>query len=254
MSDAVFAALGVTGPGLALLVGVALLAGLVRGFSGFGTALVYIPLASLVLPPIWVLVTMTVMDLFGPLPNLPRAVRDGRPRQVLGLLAAAAVALLPGLWALDRLDEHAFRWLVAALCLGTVALMAGGWRWHGRMSPPVTLASGLASGFLGGVAGLAGPPVILTYMSAPLPAAVIRANILMYLVAWDVLFAMTLWAQGRLSSGPLLLGAVLILPYLGANVAGAAMFRPGRDRLYRAAAYVIITGAALLALPIWSNP
>lgn len=236
------------------IVSVAILAGLVRGFAGFGTALVYVPLASFSLPPIWVLLTMTVMDLIGPLPNVPRAWRDGMPRQVAAIGAVAAIALLPGLWLLDRMSGNGFRWVVSGLCLLTVALMASGWRWSGRMTPAVTMGAGAVSGFLGGVSGLAGPPVVLTYMSTPLGAAVIRANVLMYLVLWDAIFAGVLWAQGRLEPAPLVLGAMLIAPYLAANVAGARLFNPSRERAYRATAYVIIAGAALTALPIWSLP
>ena len=231
---------------------VAIVAGLVRGFAGFGTALIYVPLASIVLPPVWVLVTMTVMDLIGPLPNVPRAWREGRPREVGVMALAAGAALIPGLWALDRLPGDGFRWIVASLCLLTVALMASGWRWHGRMSRPVIAGTGALSGFLGGVSGLSGPPVILIYMSSPLPAAVIRANVLLYLVAWDAVFGGVLAATGRIDVEPLLVGAGLILPYMAANVAGARLFRPSRERAYRAVAYAVIVGAALMALPIWS--
>lgn len=233
---------------------VALLSGLVRGFSGFGTALIYIPLASLSLPPLWVLVTLTAMDLIGPLPNVPRALREGRPRQValIGLVAAATLPF--GLMLLDVMSGDVFRWLVAALCLLTVALLASGWRWSGRMTPMTTVGVGAVSGFLGGVSGLSGPPVVLTYMSTSLGAAVIRANLLLYLVLWDIIFAGTLWVQGRLELGPVALGLFLAVPYLAANVAGARLFRPDRERAYRAVAYVIVTGAALTALPIWSGP
>ncbi len=231
---------------------VAVLAGLVRGFSGFGTALIYVPLASLSLPPLWVLVTLTVMDVIGPLPNVPRALRDGKLRDVVLLGVVAALALLPGLWALGRLDDTGFRWVVAALCLATVALMASGWRWTGRMSPPVILGVGATSGFLGGLSGLAGPPVILTYMAAPLPAAVIRGTILLYLVLWDVIFGTVLFARGWLEWPMLALGAGLAVPYLAANMVGARLFDPTRERSYRLVAYAIITGAGLMALPIWS--
>ncbi|SDY82379.1 hypothetical protein SAMN05444004_103232 [Jannaschia faecimaris] len=245
-------AFGLSAGDLCWLAGVAALAGLVRGFSGFGTALIYVPLASLSLPPLWVLVTLTVMDLIGPLPNIPRAFRDGRPRQVAVLAGTAALTLLPGLWLLDRMPAEVFRWLVAGLCLVTVILMASGWRWSGRMTPVVTVAAGGLSGFLGGVSGLAGPPVILIYMSAPLPAKVIRANLMMFLVAWDGIFGTVLFASGRLSLEPVLLGGTLVPLYLLANWLGARVFGAGNgnDRAYRVVAYVLIVGAALLALPI----
>ena len=49
MADALAQALAL--PGLPWLVLAATLAGLVRGFSGFGSGLVYMPIAGAVLPP-----------------------------------------------------------------------------------------------------------------------------------------------------------------------------------------------------------
>ncbi|WP_220748244.1 MULTISPECIES: sulfite exporter TauE/SafE family protein [Jannaschia] len=240
--------------GVLLLCGAAALAGFVRGFSGFGSALIYIPLAASVLPPIWVLITLTVMDMLGPLPTVPRALRDGTPRQVLALGAVAALFLLPGLWLLDIVGQDGFRWLVSGVCFATVGLLLAGWRWRGGLGPGVIGVSGALSGFLGGVTGLSGPPVILTYMAAPLPVAVIRANILVYLVLWDVILLTVLALQGQLQVAPLALGALLILPYLTANLVGARLFDPKREGPYRAAAYVIIATVALTTLPIWSLP
>lgn len=236
---------------LVWLAAVATIAGIVRGFSGFGTALIYVPLAGTVLPPLGVLISLTIMDMVGPLPNVPRAIRDGQPRKVLGIAAVAVVFLLPGLWLLDLMDDTLFRWLVSGLCLLTVLLMASGWRWSGNMSRPVMAGAGAVSGFLGGLSGLAGPPVTLVYMSAPFPAAVIRASILLYLVIWDVMFGAVLLVQGKLALDMVLLGAALIIPYLAANVVGARLFNPTKERAYRLTAYIIIACSAVMALPLW---
>ena len=73
MAEAFSAALALEG--LWLLVLGVILAGAVRGFAGFGTGMIYMPIASQVLPPVWALVTMICLDLLGPLPAVPRALR-----------------------------------------------------------------------------------------------------------------------------------------------------------------------------------
>ena len=90
-------------------------------------------------------------------------------------------------------------------------------------------------------------------MSSPLPPRVIRANLMVFLVAWDVLFGSVLWTTGRLSVEPVALGALLIAPYLAAVWIGGAIFRrsDGDERLYRRVAYALIAGSAALALPVW---
>ncbi|HAV07572.1 MAG TPA: sulfite exporter TauE/SafE family protein, partial [Rhodobacteraceae bacterium] len=62
MSDLLTEAL--TYPGLGWIALGALIAGAVRGFSGFGTALVFLPVAGQFLSPIWALTVLTVMDAF----------------------------------------------------------------------------------------------------------------------------------------------------------------------------------------------
>ena len=67
----------------------ALAAGIVRGFAGFGTAMLYLPIAAQVLGPFEALTTLIVKDLIAPLMHVPRALRDGHPKDVLRLGAGA---------------------------------------------------------------------------------------------------------------------------------------------------------------------
>ena len=92
------------------LVLVVFIAGVVRGFSGFGTAMVFIPFASQFMDPVSVLVALTVMDIFGPIPNLPRAWRDGEPSSVARLGFATLVALPAGIYFLLAVPAEIFRY------------------------------------------------------------------------------------------------------------------------------------------------
>lgn len=249
MIEAINAALG--GPGLWFAFVGATLAGLVRGFSGFGTAMVYLPFAAQVLPPVWVLITLVVMDLFGPLPAVPRALRDGQPREVLRLAAGALIGLPFGVAVLTQLPPEFFRYTVSLLSLVLVALLIAGIRYRGRLSAPLILGTGSASGFMAGAAGLPGPPAILFYMASPLPAAVIRANLMLFLVVTDIMMLGIFGATGLITAAPVIIGLLLVLPYLVAISLGSALFRPGYERLYRAVGYAIIAVSALSGLPLF---
>ncbi len=238
--------------GLWTLVGAVILAGLVRGFSGFGTTMVYMPFAATVLPPVWALITILVFDIFGPLPNIPRALREGEPRDVGRLALGALVALPAGVWLLTRLDPVPFRWILSAISLGLLALLVRGWRWQGRLAPVTLFGVGALAGFLGGLAGLSGPPVIMLYMSSARMVAVIRANILLFLALTDLIGLAVVGLKGLLLPEPVMIGLILTLPYLLANLAGAAIFVPGRARLYRAVAYLLIAVSSIINLPLLS--
>lgn len=249
MPDALAAALAM--PGLGWLIAAVAMAGVVRGFSGFGTAMIYLPVAAQIIPPVWAIVTLVVFDIFGPLPNLRVAWRDAQRADLARLVTGALVLLPVGLLLLLAIRSEIFRYAVSLMSLALLFCLLLGLRWRGPVRPPLVYATGGLSGFLGGVAGLPGPPVILLYMASPHGASVIRANTMLYLFFFDFLFLGLIATQGQLSWTVVVLGLMLAVPNLLGNLAGAAIFRPGKERLYRAVAYGIIAISALSGLPIW---
>lgn len=243
--------LGLTSGELAALVVAVGIAGLVRGFSGFGSALIFMPVAGAVLPPATAVTVLMLIEGFGPLPNLPSAIRGADRREVALLIAGFALALPAGLWALLTLSVDVFRWAIFLVCAGMLAAMMRGWRWHGAHNPAVTLGAGVIAGGIGGATGMAGPPVILYSLAGTTPAAVVRANLLVFFVLADiVLFSALVWT-GSVRLSAFWVAGALIVPFLLANVAGARLFRPDREHLFRRLAYAVIAGSAVSGLPIW---
>ncbi|PRY26250.1 hypothetical protein CLV78_101345 [Aliiruegeria haliotis] len=238
-------------PGLAYLALVIGGAGLVRGFAGFGTGLIFIPLGSLVLDPVWVIVALMAADLVGTLPLVPRAVRDGRLRDVAALVLGCAIMLPLGTMVLERLDDTLFRWIASGLALLMVAVLASGWRHHIVLNRRALVAVGGLGGFLGGTSGLPGPPVVFAYMSGQYPAQRIRANTLLFLLLFEFLLAATFLLRGLFVPQAFAIGVLLIVPYIIGNLLGARIFDPRHARLYRTVAYVIIAGSAIAALPVF---
>ncbi|MEM9975504.1 MAG: TSUP family transporter [Pseudomonadota bacterium] len=227
------------------------IAGLVRGFSGFGTAMIFLPVAGQHLSPFAALTAMVVMDIVGPLIMVPRALKAGQPADVLRLGLGLALAMPLGVWLLTLVEPAVFRYGVSLFALGLLAVLIAGLRYAGPLTPPMVLGTGALGGALGGSVGLPGPPVILLYMASPLPAAAIRANITLYLILADLALLALLWGFGELVVPALALGAALIVPYVAGNRLGSWMFVPGRERTYRAVAYAIIAASALSGLPVW---
>jgi uncharacterized membrane protein YfcA len=229
----------------------ALLAGIVRGFTGFGTAMVYLPVAAQFLTPFEALTTLLMMDLTGPLIHVRRALRDGQTGDVARLGAGAILALPLGVWVLSLVAPEVFRWTISIVALVLLALLAGGVRYRGTLGPRMIFGTGALGGFMAGSTGLPGPPVIMLYMASSLPVTAIRANLMLYLILSDVLMLAVLGVSGYLVATAVLMGALMILPYTFGNWVGARLFRPEAERYYRLAAYAIIAGSALSGLPVW---
>ncbi|MFC6584847.1 TSUP family transporter [Sulfitobacter aestuariivivens] len=129
MPDIILEAFAIEGLGWLVLAVIA--AGLVRGFSGFGSAMIIMPVASSVLSPVEAVIFLVATELLGPLPNLRGALREGEVRDV-GLLMLGVVIALPfGLWYLSSVDPVIFGWMVSCCVIGLLVLVMMGWRFKG---------------------------------------------------------------------------------------------------------------------------
>lgn len=249
MPEALSAALGQDG--LLWLIATVFVAGMVRGFSGFGTAMIFLPVAAKFMEPVWALICLTVMDIFGPIPLLRKAWQAGEPRDVARLGIATLLCLPVGLALLFAVPAEVFRYGVSALAIVVPMLLIAGFRYHGAMSPPVMYGAGALAGVTGGAAGLPGPPVVLLYAASTKPVSIMRANTMMYLFAFDIMLLGWLAFKGRLEAQPIWLGLIFLVPAVLGNITGAAIFDPAREKVYRMVAYAVVFIAAVTSLPIW---
>lgn len=249
MAEALGTALAV--PGLHWLALTMLAAGVVRGFAGFGTALVFMPVAGLFLPPAEAVTVMVMSGVLSAVALVPRALPLADRREVALLAGAAVVAAPLGLWALTRVDPDALRWGIAVAAGVTLAALVAGWRYRGRVGPAGLGAVGASAGVLGGLTGLTGPPVILFYLAGPGTAATVRANTILFLAALDTALMVQIVGAGIVGARGVALGCLLSLPYAAGMALGVRLFRPGREAAYRRVAHAVIGGAILAGLPLW---
>lgn len=239
-------------PGLFWLAVAVAAAGFVRGFTGFGTALIFVPVANVFLDPKQVIVVIALTGIASNAVILPRAWGQGSRAEV-GLLVAAALLTVPlGLLALDILDQITIRWMITGVAGGMLAALMFGWRYSRAVKGPALLIIGAAAGVIGGMTGLTGPIVILFYLAGQAAAQSVRANTILFLAALDlVLIANLLW-QGAITAELFMLAALLSVPYATTTLMGQRLFHPEYEKYYRAAAYAVIALAVISGLPIWA--
>jgi uncharacterized membrane protein YfcA len=239
-------------PGLPFAASVSLLAGLVYGFAGFGSALIFIPLATLVLPPAVAIAAFSISALASVATVVPGAWPQADRRVVAVMLAASVLSTPLGVLVLRLAPEEVLRTIVAVLTLATLVALMAGWRVPVGAGLRTRAAVGALSGVTGGATGLNGPPVILFNLGTEgQPVAVTRANLAVFLTFSSVLILPQLWLQGVLPPRGLGIGAVLFVPYAIGTWAGTRVFNPSRAGLYRRIAYALIGTAGLAALPVW---
>ena len=104
---------------------VAALAGLVRGFSGFGGAMIYMPLVAAIYDPRIAAVTILLVDFVVHLAVRRFAeMRRCNWREVVPISIAMAVGVPFGTWALIALDPIVLRWCIAIVVLSLLPPLA----------------------------------------------------------------------------------------------------------------------------------
>lgn len=229
----------------------AFVAGVVRGFSGFGTAMIFVPMASAALSPVFAICAMQIMDTAPSLPLLVRAVRNTDWRNIVPLLASAMFAVPAGVFALKIVDAVYLRWAICAMILVLVAVLWSGWRMSRAPRRHETVGIGLLAGLLSGSAGMAGPPVILFYLSGQAKPLQVRANLIVFLAAMTVITTSALVWNGLFTVNAALWGIALMLPYGLGILIGVRQFGKSSERLFRRVAFVIILTTAVVSLPLF---
>ena len=239
-------------PSLDIVVPLALisaLAGAVRGFTGFGTALVFMPLASGIVAPWQAVIILYIIDSVTALPLVPNAVRTCTWSEVAPLSIGAAVTVPIGAYFLLTIDPTSLRWALAALALGAVAILASGWRYQDVPGRLVSAAVGASAGVLGGLCSFWGPPIAIFWLGGQSRAATVRANIIVFLAAMSCVSGVTYAAHGLFEVHVVALALVLMPVYGVAVWVGTALFPYASDSAFRRIAYMIITGAAITSVP-----
>ncbi len=243
---------GVGADGIAVLLAATLIGGLVRGFTGFGFAMVFMPLASVVLGPVAALGLIWFIDLPFALPIAVRSARAAEWREILPLLLTATLALPAGIWLLIWLDRETMRWVLASLVLIAVALMASGWRYHGRPTIPLSLGVGALSGLFNGMASIGGMPLAVFWLGAQRnDRHKTRANLQTFFGVSTLISGAVLWWKGILTGGALLMAVPLFAVYGVGLWAGTHGFRLASEETFRRGAYLVIFLSALISLPLW---
>lgn len=229
---------------------VATTSGLVRGFSGFGSALIYMPLIAAIYEPRIAAVTLLLVDFACSTPFAIPELRRCTWAEVIPISIAMVITVPLGTWLLIVLDPVVLRWAIAILVLTLVIVLMSGWRYRGPSSLPITAGIGLAAGIGAGAAQIAGPPVILYWLSRGNSAVTLRANLMVFFLFCGVVLIAVYASQGLFTARPIALALMFGPTYIAGVAIGSRMFRSASDRLYRNVAYAICVLAALLSLPV----
>lgn len=219
--------------GWAGLAGTTFAAALLQAVSGFGFAVLAVPLYLLLVDPaqaVQLAIILSTALSFAVVSGLRRTID---PALLLHLSAGTLAGLPLGLFSFRHADRLLVRFVVGATILAFGALMAGLRRRGGRPWAPIgrTPSRDLAAGAVAGVAtalvGMAGPPVLIYLLLAGTAAQTVRATVLAF---FALSYGATLASHAVMLGipGPTWVAAGILAPFA---LLGGLVGRPIGDRL-----------------------
>lgn len=229
----------------------AAVAGLARGFSGFGAALIFMPAGSALVGPAVAAPVLLLADGVLSLGFLPRAFQLARRRDVALMASGAVIGVPLGALILRHADPLLLRWVIAGLAASMLLLLLSGWRYHGTPRPPVTALVGAIAGLFGGLAQMTGPPVVAYWLSGKETHGTMRASIILFFGATTIFTFVSYLASGIITLQSLWLAALVAPGYALGLFGGARAFRLASPEVFRRLCFALIAASVVVSLPVW---
>ena len=224
-----------------------LVAGFVRGYSGFGFSALTIASSALVTNPLQFVAVVVLWETVMTLQALSGIWKDIDWRRVGLLLVGAMVGMPLGIWALTSISEDAARGVISAYVLTMSLILLAGWKLRGKVGPLANLGAGLVSG-LANAPGMGGLPVAAFFAAQPMAPAVFRATVVAYFPILDVFSAPLYWMAGLVTWDTAFASAIVLPLTMLGNWLGGRHFFNSDPQEFRRFAIVLLAILALLGL------
>ena len=228
---------------------IAFVSGTARGFSGFGSALIFMPLASSIADPRLVAALLLIIDFVAAAPLLPDAWRKADRRATAIMAFGSLIGVPIGTYFLTRLEPVTTRWIISVFVLALLLLLLSGWRYRGKEHAAVSVGIGGLSGFCSGLAQTGGPPIVGYWLGRPIASVVARANIVLFFGASDLFSAISYAATGLITMDAIRFAFVVGPVYAIGVWFGASLFGRASETVFRAICYALIAAAVIFGLP-----
>lgn len=242
------AATGLSPSDLALAAIMTFGAAAIRGLTGFGMAIVLVPLLGMVMRPDQAVVLAILLQLLiGPVGL--RTIFANADRSSALTIAVVAMLTTPiGVWLLAHTAPDLARVVIAFIAIGAFVLLIATRKAVARPGRPVTLGAGLVAGVLTGFAGMPGPPVVPYYLREAFTPHQARASMMLVFFATAIAGTGSCLLLGLATLPLVALSIALWLPMVLGNHLGGLAFGRIAPPLWRTLVGLLLGIAGISAL------
>ncbi|MBY6127472.1 sulfite exporter TauE/SafE family protein [Qipengyuania aquimaris] len=219
----------------------------VRGLTGFGMAILLVPVLALALSPLDAVLLTNFLSVFIGLSEIRRLLR-GAERSAWVIIALVALTTPVGLYLLSVTSPALARVVIAFIALSAFLAILLPRRGALDHHPATTGSVGVMSGLMTGYAGMPGPPVVPYYVGRDIPRETAKASMLLIFTCASTTGLVSGAALGVLEATLVLLAVLLFPAVLLGNWLGNKASGRIADRTWRICVGLVLGAAAVAAL------
>lgn len=225
-------------------------AGMVRGFTGFGAALLLAPILALLFGVTGGIAIIVLLNVIVAVQLMPAARRASSFGAVGWLTAAACVTSPIGAWMLVSIDPDLLRRTISGLVLASCAMIALSGREAIRIkaSRSADIAAGGLGGILNGLGGIGGPPIMLYWIAQRNSAESLRANVILSFAIIHTVTGLTFALHGLLDAQTILRTLLLMPSFLIGAWIGTHYFVRSSEQFFFRLVMILLSVVALATM------
>lgn len=224
------------------------LAGLTQGLTGFGFALVSVPVMMVFFPPKLVIPIIIVHAILVSMIVLFEARKWLDLKRIWPLMLAGIVGMPFGTYLLLVLDVNIIKMIVGVIVVLFALALLKGWKKEVKNEKLAFAPIGFISGLLQGSTSMSGPPVILFFSNQGASKQVFRANLIAYFLVLGLATIPVYFVSGLMTSEVIRYIVMLLPAMIVGTAVGIKLSHKVEEEVFRKIVLIIVTIIGLVAI------
>ena len=233
MFESLLTAVSLSAQEFAWLTIIVIVAGIVRGFSGFALSAMIMATAVVFLPPIALIPMLWWLELSASLLMLKGGWADADRGTVVGLVIGSTLGWPIGLWLTLSLPVETSKIVALSIIIALAVSQLSKLKLSFLATKPGLYGAGVLAGIVSGLAHVGGMVVALYVLASDAPARQMRGSLVLFLFLGAITSLITLLAFGVMDFSGMARGLAFALPTLFGVYLGQKLFVPKLAQYYR---------------------
>ena len=222
--------------------------GFIRGFLGFGSGLVTIPILSFLYSPIFAIVFNIIIEIPTTIYLTFVGAKTCKFKEIIPMFLSMMITIPIGTIFLISIDEKIIKIVMSILVIFFVFLIASGWQLKSSITKLVLVLSGILSGLMQGITGMGGPPFATVLLSKGDNSNVTRGNILIMSTGIVISSVIAMYYFNLFNKQLILTGIVASPIYIFASFGGSQFYAFSGNKYFRNTSLIVLGLIGILTL------